>query len=241
MDELNRADYIGRDTVVEVDLDALTHNIYEFRKHLKKHVKMTGRRESGRLRAWSGGSIQNALSAGASYLAVAFVDEAVELRNAGITAPILILGYTPPHAYQTAVDYDLTCTVYLPEHLRKMEEACIKRANPCVFMLKWIPAWGRLGLAPEEVLSFARKLDHVATHRMGRNLYPLCDGRRSDKDYALSQEQKFRQVIEILPKIISCRRLCISPTAQGPLISMNTHTTWCGWESVCTVFTLRRK
>jgi alanine racemase len=198
MAEMNWADYMGRDTVVEVDLDALTHNIHEFRRHLKKQVKMMVVVKAD---AYGHGAVEvskAALSAGASYLAVAFVDEAVELRNAGITTPILILGYTPPHAYQTAVDYDLTCTVYLPEHLRKMEEAAIKAGKPLRVHVKVDTGMGRLGLAPEEVLSFARKLDQsphidwegIFTH------YATAD--EADKDYALSQEQKFRKVIQIL-------------------------------------------
>ena len=200
MDEMNWADHIGRDTVIEVDLDALSHNIDEFRRHLKKHVKMMIVVKAD---AYGHGAVEvakAALSAGASYLAVAFLDEAVELRNAGISAPILVLGYTPPHAFKTAVDYDLTCTVYLPDHLRKMEEAAMKAGKPLRVHIKVDTGMGRLGLAPEEVLSFVRKLNHspyiewegIFTH------YATAD--ESDKEYALSQEKKFRQVIETLTK-----------------------------------------
>lgn len=197
---MNRADYIGRDTVVEVDLNALSHNINEFRKHLKKHVKIMVVVKAD---AYGHGAVEvakEALSRGATYLAVAFVDEAVELRNAGIKAPVLVLGYTPPHAFQTAVDYDLTCTAYLPEHLHKMEEAAAKAGKPLRVHIKVDTGMGRLGLAPEEVLSFAQKLNHSPFIKCEGIFTHYATADEADKEYALSQEKKFRQVIETLEK-----------------------------------------
>jgi alanine racemase len=50
--------------------------------------------------------------AGADYFGVAFLDEALELRQSGITKPILILGYTPPQFIGEVIENDLTQTVF---------------------------------------------------------------------------------------------------------------------------------
>lgn len=200
MDGTDWENQIGRDTVIEVDLDALEHNLKQFRRHLQEN---TGIMAVVKADAYGHGAVQiakAALSAGASYLAVAFVDEAVELRNAGISAPILILGYTPPHAVQTAVQYDLTCTVFSEENLRQMSEAAKNAGKSLRVHVKVDTGMGRLGLNSEDVLPFVRtmvrspfiKWEGIFTH------YATAD--EKDKDYALKQEQKFRQVVETLAR-----------------------------------------
>ena len=60
---------------------------------------------------------------GADYLAAACLDEAAGLRNAGITAPILILGYTPPKLAGELVDLDITQTVFTPKLAKALSDA----------------------------------------------------------------------------------------------------------------------
>lgn len=200
MDGTDWENKFGRDTVIEVDLDALEHNMKQFRRHLQENVRMMAVVKAD---AYGHGAVQiakTALSSGASYLAVAFVDEAVELRNAGISAPILILGYTPPHAFPTAVQYDLTCTVYSHENLRQMMETAKKVGKALRVHVKVDTGMGRLGLFPEDVLPFVRDMvqspyiewEGIFTH------YATAD--ETDKDYALKQEQKFKQVVETLAR-----------------------------------------
>ncbi|RPJ12422.1 MAG: alanine racemase, partial [Desulfobacteraceae bacterium] len=96
----------------EVDLKAIAHNIRELRRiadpnsRLMAVVKANG---------YGHGSVEVArcaLNNGAKVLGVARIDEAVILRNAGIDAPILIFGYTPPLFYKEILKFDLTQTVY---------------------------------------------------------------------------------------------------------------------------------
>lgn len=55
---------------------------------------------------------KTALEAGATRLAVAFLDEALVLRRAGITAPILVLDYSPPRDINVAAENDVALTVF---------------------------------------------------------------------------------------------------------------------------------
>ncbi|GJM73560.1 hypothetical protein HMSSN036_57760 [Paenibacillus macerans] len=86
---------------------------------------------------------------GADYLSVAFLDEALELRSAGIKLPILVLGYTPPHGVRTAWEHDITLNVFSDEVLEE-----IATLDPAEFPhklkvhVKIDSGMGRLGLLP---------------------------------------------------------------------------------------------
>ncbi len=56
-----------------------------------------------------------AVEAGADWLGVAFSAEGVALRHAGLTAPVLVLGYTPPHLAAEAIEHNLSLAVFDPE------------------------------------------------------------------------------------------------------------------------------
>src|SRR5690606_199443 len=110
-----REDVYYRDTVAEVDLDAIGHNVRQFRRHLPKSVRVMAVVKAD---AYGHGAVpaaRAALSAGADSLAVAFFDEALERRAAGVSAAILVMGYTPPRAVGEAVRNDVTLTVYSEE------------------------------------------------------------------------------------------------------------------------------
>ncbi len=63
---------------------------------------------------------------GCGYFAVASIDEAEELRQAGISLPILVLGYIPPERIKEALEFNLTVTVYeaiSPARFRRLQKA----------------------------------------------------------------------------------------------------------------------
>ena len=101
-----------RHTWVEVNLDAISHNLHAFRQHLPRQTKLMAVVKAD---GYGHGAIPIALEAlagGASYLGVATLDEALELRGAGIDAPILVLGYTSPSFVEVAVLNNITLTVF---------------------------------------------------------------------------------------------------------------------------------
>ncbi|NHC42264.1 alanine racemase [Bacillus sp. MM2020_1] len=110
--------FFYRDTWAEVDLDCISANVASIKKHLPQDVKIIAVVKAN---AYGHGDVQvaeTALEAGASYLAVAFMDEAIALRNKGITAPILVLGASRPEDVQVASKFDITLTVFQMEWLR---------------------------------------------------------------------------------------------------------------------------
>jgi alanine racemase len=99
------------ETVLEINLDALRNNLKHYRQQLKKEVKLMAM-----VKAFSYGSgsyeIANLLQhAGTDYLAVAYADEGVELRKAGIRLPIMVMN-TAMEGFDNLVQYQLEPELY---------------------------------------------------------------------------------------------------------------------------------
>lgn len=96
-----------------VDLSAIKHNILEIRKKLNENTKLMVVIKAD---AYGHGAVPLAKAIGNSgnidYYGVAIIEEAVELREAGIDKPILVLGYTPKEQYDLVVAYDVAQTIF---------------------------------------------------------------------------------------------------------------------------------
>lgn len=99
-----------------------------------------------------------ALAGGADRLAVATVSEAVELRRAGIDAPILILGYTAPEEADAMVACDLTATVMSIESARALADAARRLGATARVHVKVNTGMNRLGVRPEDARAFVEQL-----------------------------------------------------------------------------------
>lgn len=109
-------------TVLEVDLTAMVHNLNYFRSLLKPETKLTVM-----VKAFSYGSgsteIANLLQYHrVDYLAVAIADEGVELRNAGINIPIIVMN-PEPHSFETMIEYRLEPEIYNIKILKEFQKA----------------------------------------------------------------------------------------------------------------------
>ena len=100
-----------RRTWAEIDLDALERNYRKLKEHIGDDVKFLGVVKAD---AYGHGSVQVGRclqEAGADYLAVSSIDEAMELRTNGIEMPILILGHTPRDQTAKLIENDITQTI----------------------------------------------------------------------------------------------------------------------------------
>ena len=99
-----------------------------------------------------------ALEGGASWLAVALVEEGVALRAAGIDAPILLLSEPPTAAAAAIVAHDLTPTVYRTELLDALEAIAARRGEPVRVHVKVDTGMARVGVAPADLDAFLARL-----------------------------------------------------------------------------------
>lgn len=188
--------FYGRETVIEIDLDALQNNINQFRSILAPDVRMMA---AVKANAYGHGAVpiaKAALEAGVDALAVAFVDEGMQLRNAGIQAPILILGYTPDHAIEEAIRHRIAITVYHPSQLKIIHNIAEKLDIPAQIHIKVDTGMGRIGLQPEEVLPFLAEAKHCRHIFIEGIFTHFATADEEDQTYFHHQRKLFEQVID---------------------------------------------
>jgi len=149
--------YYYRDTWAEVDLDCIAENVSSVKKHLPEQVEIFAVVKAN---AYGHGDVQvakTALMAGAKYLAVAIMDEALALRQKGIEAPILVLGMTRPENVPIASKHHITLTVFQKEWLQEAQKhlAVDDRVS---LHIKVDTGMGRLGVRTPEELSAVEQL-----------------------------------------------------------------------------------
>ncbi len=168
---------LGR-TWVELDLSALEANVRDVVSELTPVPLMAVVKAN----AYGHGALlvaRCALAGGASWLATATVGEAAQLRMAGIDAPCLVLGYTPPEHALEAVRLQLVVTVFDLAVAAALEEAGARLGTTARAHLKVDTGMTRLGIRPEEVAGFVGAtqgmshlcLEGIYTHlRKGQDL-----------------------------------------------------------------------
>jgi alanine racemase len=147
-----------RPTWAEIDLDHLAANVAAVRSLLPRGCEIFAVVKSDGYGHGSLAVAKAALMAGATRLAVSIVDEAYELRRAGITAPILVLGYTPPDQGEQAARSEIALTVYAVENAQGLSLSARHAGKPLALHLKVDTGMGRLGVTPDDVVPLAEQL-----------------------------------------------------------------------------------
>lgn len=195
----------------EVHLDAIAHNIREFRRIVSDDVKIM---PAVKADGYGHGAVRvsvAALESGADALGVARIEEGMVLRNAGIAAPILVFGYTSPDNTDTLIDYDLTATVSMTETAREISGKALARGKKVNVHLKIDTGMGRIGMltslghpgcvvqdinSTEDVMKVATlpgiELEGIYTH--------FASADAADKTDAKYQHQIFVEFLEDIKK-----------------------------------------
>ncbi len=133
----------------EIDLNALAHNVRELRRITRSEA---GLLVAVKANAYGHGLVEvarQALKSGADALGVARLPEALALREAGIHAPVLIFGYTPPSDTTALVRYDLIQTVSALDTAKTYAERAGKSGGRLRVHVKVDTGMGRLGILPD--------------------------------------------------------------------------------------------
>ncbi|WP_442604519.1 alanine racemase [Paenibacillus sp. KN14-4R] len=188
-------EHFYRPTWVEISLDALQHNIQQFRQALSDDVRIMAVVKAD---AYGHGALEVAKEAarnGIDYLAVAFLDEALQLRQAGVKTPILVLGYTPQEGIELAIKHNITLNVYSEDLLEALEH--IECNNTLKIHIKLDTGMGRLGLHDKvdavALIERAMSIPHVEVEGLFTH-YACAD--EVDKAYTYQQHAKFQEVVD---------------------------------------------
>lgn len=140
------------------------------------------------------------LSAGASSLAIAFVEEGVELRRAGITEPILVLGYTGDEGVRRAIGHDLSMTVVSTDNARLMSREAERLGRTANLHLKIDTGMGRLGVAPREAAEVASKIASMPGVQLEGVSSHFADADAADGAFVALQLERFLDAVAAIER-----------------------------------------
>lgn len=137
----------------------------------------------------------------ADYFGVATIDEAVELRNAGIDTPILIIGYTDRDNYDKLIAYNITQAVFDVEECKILSELALSKGKKAKVHIKVDTGMSRIGfLTDDNGVNEAAKLKELEGLDIEGIFTHYAKADEFDKTAALGQKDKFKWFIEELEK-----------------------------------------
>lgn len=194
-----------RETYAEINLQAITYNISEMKKRLPEHVEVFA---AVKANAYGHGDIEcakAALEAGVTCLLVAYLDEAISLRRAGIEAPILVLGVTHAGHAPIAAKYNISLTAFNLEWMQAVEKSLTNNQSICVH-IKCDTGMGRIGLKEiAELKQMEEHLTHSKKIKFSGIYTHFATADQQDEEYYQQQLTRFKQMVEqlnILPPYI---------------------------------------
>ena len=197
----------------EISLEAIGHNIREVKKRLPEGVKLLGVVKAN---AYGHGAVPVAsyLENQVDYFATATIEEAVELRENGISAPILILGYVSPSQYGDLVEYDITQTIDSYAQALALEKEAARQNRKAKAHLAVDTGMTRIGFqVTENDADEAAKiadLPHIELEGMFTH-FSCAD--QEDKTYCSMQMEKYDKMTALLAErgvTIPLRHICNS-------------------------------
>jgi alanine racemase len=187
----------GRPAWAEIDLDALRANALT----LKRRAARAELAAVVKANAYGHGAIacaQALLAAGADRFAVACVEEGRELREAGVQAPILVLGTTPVSLAKEVVTYRLTPTVNTRQLALALAAFAERRGVRQPIHLKVDTGLNRFGLPPQDAVSLAQSLRRIPSLFIEGIFTHFATGDEADKRFTYEQYALFTQVVQQL-------------------------------------------
>lgn len=191
-----KVDQVEKRSWTEIDLKQIEHNFLVYKKHLRKNVNIMAVIKAD---AYGHGDVMVARTLskmGVNLFAVSNIDEAVGLRNSGITGEILILGYTSPKYAKTLSFLDLTQTIVSEEYAEELAKS--KYEVKCQIAID--TGMNRIGIsaiplddAETIIRNISRKLivNGIFTHLCVADSNAL-----SDKQYTMMQLKRFKDIVD---------------------------------------------
>ncbi len=181
----------------EVDLDNLAYNV----RTVVEHSRPAGVMAVVKANGYGHGAVQVAkvaLENGVKWLGVGLVEEAQELRRAGIAAPIHIMSMPPPEQAEAVVRGGFSCGVSDLEVAEALALAGRRYGRVAKVQVKVDTGMGRLGILPQDVLAFVEKLRRLPNLDLIGIYTHFSSADEQDKTYTIAQYKTFKRVLENL-------------------------------------------
>ena len=186
-----------RPTVATVNQNALTHNYREVTRRAgdRKVLAVV------KAQAYGHGAVTAArrfVELGSTMLGVALVEEGRDLRDAGITAPVLVMGPVFPEQAEVIVNAKLTPAVFTPVMVRSLADAAAGAGRKLAVHVKIDTGMGRIGISPAEAAEFIVTISQLPGIVVEGLMTHFADADLRDKQFAAAQLDRFETLIRSL-------------------------------------------
>jgi len=186
-----------RPTAASISLSALTHNFEEVTR------RANGRKVLAVVKANAYGHglvpvARHLLGRGAHMLGVALVEEGRELREAGIEAPILVMGPVFPEQADAVAALRLTPALSNNTVARALDDAARKRSRRIAVHVKIDTGMSRTGVSPEAAPDLIRGMNSLDGIVVEGLMTHFADADLRDKAFAAQQMERFENLIRTL-------------------------------------------
>lgn len=180
---------------VEINLTAIQNNVMAIKGMLKPETMFMAVVKADGYGHGAVACAKTALNSGADYIGVATIDEAMELRQAGIEAPMLILSEPPLTSIPMLLGYDVMPSVATVEFAVKYAEAADSIGAKAPFHLKINTGMNRVGVRYDSVIDFLQTISfHRALQLVGTFTHFATADAQDTMDFNL-QKSRFEDAI----------------------------------------------
>ena len=184
----------------DIDLDAIYENVKNAKALLKKDTKMMAIVKAD---GYGHGAVEVArqIDELVDAYGVAILEEGIELRKAGFTKPILILGYTPKPLYPAMIRYDIATAVFTMEMAKEISDTAVAMHKNANIHIKLDTGMSRIGFAitkeSKEIIEQIAKLPGIEIKGCYSHFARMDE---KDKTKANEQFAKFTKMVNALEK-----------------------------------------
>ncbi len=189
-----------RPTFAEIDLDALRFNFEQVKRLTGSTIKILAMVKAD---AYGHGAItisQELEKLGVDFLGVALCQEGVELREAGITTPILVLGGIFEGEEAELFRHQLTPLILNLEMAERLAHQAGRAKQEVRVQIKVDSGMGRVGILPEEAGDFFRKLKRLGGLKVEGVCSHFAEADKEEKDFTREQQSRFNEVVSLAQK-----------------------------------------
>lgn len=185
-------------TEAAIDLDAAEHNFNVTRAKLPKNVKLLCVIKAD---AYGHGAVPFAemFDSKADFFGVACIEEAIELKKAGIKTPILILGWVPPDLFEDIVQYDIRIPIFHLDDAKALSDEAVKQGKSVPFHFCVDTGMSRIGFQVSEKSADICKEITELPGIVAEGLFShFATADEEDLSKAIAQRDRFKQFINLL-------------------------------------------
>jgi alanine racemase len=186
-----------RNTWAEINVEAIGYNIQQLQSLLPRAHKMMGVIKAD---GYGHGSVQVAhvlMDHGVDFLMVALFDEAIKLRESGITIPILVVGRVEPHYAHIAATYDITLSVFQMDWVEKVRELHFEK--PLEVHLEFETGMNRTGICSEaDVEAIITEIKALEQVRITGAYTHFATADEKDSPHYFAQRDRYQSMLHTL-------------------------------------------